>query len=749
MKSSIILCLSIFLAMSLLWKNHAFSATLAQSSITQNGPDLVVTTIEFDPPNPQEGDVVDIKVAVKNQGNQLAAPGFWNYLYLDPADEPPTETTSIFANVYRGETLKPSEIFTWWGIDYTYTGTDPVIYAVADPLWDNSIINEADEENNMLRFPALEPSQTPEPITATPMPTLAPDVPDVYELDDTCLDIADEPKITTDGTPQMHNLVSHVSSGLEQDVDRIRFDAIAGSIYRVRITPNDRALNITMAYDVFCDGELTLGSAEFELKPKENVTYYLSISYEETEQVTDTGYTIQVTESTPEATAMPLSPTLSPTPLPTLAASPTRAPAPTPTADKTWVMLIYAVGDNDLARYLDMGADGMLHRLHKAGVQPNVDVAVMYDGPDFRDTVQYLLKEDGNWIDMPMVNEAQMDEPETLQDFIQWGIEQYPDRTHYILALLDHANGVRGFGQDYTSDAEGKAVLAPQEMRDAIQNGLDRTELDKFDIIQVDGCSFGLFEDTFIFETSADYVIASPNTGWALFPYETYRRLAGESPGPLAYAKSIAKHYVAEVEKKKYPYTISIYDMDYYQTMHDSIDELGNVLLTYMENDTAVYEELQGQWEELQKYDANDYTLDSSSDQFVDLGHLISKLVTHEKTSIADAARTIQNGFNSFVVKTHNKSGDFIHPYSSQSTWVDLDNAQGLGIYYPKAPSSIVNSYLNNEIFVTLTKDWGWRNFLSAFIPPGPLGPSTTSHTEVMLAPLPLQTHIFMPYITR
>ena len=86
MKSSIILCLSIFLAMSLLWKNHAFSATLAQSSITQNGPDLVVTTIEFDPPNPQEGDVVDIKVAVKNQGNQLAAPGFWNYLYLDPAE---------------------------------------------------------------------------------------------------------------------------------------------------------------------------------------------------------------------------------------------------------------------------------------------------------------------------------------------------------------------------------------------------------------------------------------------------------------------------------------------------------------------------------------------------------------------------------------------------------------------------------------------------------------------------------------
>ncbi len=109
-------------------------------------PDLVVESITFSPANPDVGASVDITVTVKNQGTS-AASGFYVYLYVDPADKPPTSTTSYTARTYYGLSLNSGASFKWvrTGQTFAAAGNHP-LYAWVDR--DNAIA-ESDETNNL------------------------------------------------------------------------------------------------------------------------------------------------------------------------------------------------------------------------------------------------------------------------------------------------------------------------------------------------------------------------------------------------------------------------------------------------------------------------------------------------------------------------------------------------------------------------------------------------------------------------
>lgn len=449
--------------------------------------------------------------------------------------------------------------------------------------------------------------------------------------------------------------------------------------------------------------------------------------------VTLTGMGINGPTSTPTPTVTVTPPTV--TPEPSVTVTPTSTVTP---LLKSWTLLIYAVGDNDLGAYMDVQLKGsMLDRLRSAGSQSQINLAVLYDGPGANDTVRYILSADGNWNPFQLP-EAQMDTPTELRQFIEWGFDTFHS-DHYYLSIVDHASGVLGMGVDRTTDSAGLAYLTPLEIREALTLGTG-TGAHKFDVVHFDGCSFGLFENTSIVQDLADYVVASPNTGWGVFAYADYRRLAGQAPNdPRSFAQAVARQYGAAVKQEGYPYTISVFDMAKYAEVRTQVGVLGSRLASFVKADKEARRALLRQKrQEMQKYDSDDYRI-TDEDRYVDLRNMAVTLQTLNVMTITSAANDVLGATQAFIVHAEHVAGTAT--IFSQTITMDLTGAQGLSIFYPPSTFSSPGAYqryVGNKLFPNLTTNWAWLDFLQDGVPPiGPGQPIPPEHEPLIAVLLP------------
>lgn len=417
----------------------------------------------------------------------------------------------------------------------------------------------------------------------------------------------------------------------------------------------------------------------------------------------------------------------------------------------TWTQLIYAVADNDLDPWMgdSQGWNGMLHRLKTAGAQPNVRVAILYDGPEIGDTRRYILEEDGTWREEPLSeSEARMDDMETLREFIEWGVETF-ESDYYALSLVDHANGVIGFGQDMSTDDSGEAFLTPIELRSALQAATDDGAR-KLDVLHYDGCSFGLLEDAAIAAGLVEYTIASPNTGWGVFAYDVYRQRAGSASSPRSYAEAVALAYAEAVHIYGLPYTVSVFDMARFDQVNNAVSDLGHSLLSYVQTDPPAHKaEIKTIRNTAQKYDSGGLKrleIDNE-DSYVDLVDFATKLEAQisdaDVVSAAQAVNSAIQGAEPFVIYESHLSGEFDY-YDpvighDRAHQVQLEGAHGVGIYYPPRSTTDSNSiylkYINNQLFDT-TRDSGWTSFLAQGIPPQLSGDPPPMSNHALISPL-------------
>ncbi|MBQ8975426.1 MAG: peptidase C11 [Oscillospiraceae bacterium] len=106
---------------------------------------------------------------------------------------------------------------------------------------------------------------------------------------------------------------------------------------------------------------------------------------------------------------------------------------------------------------------------------------------------------------------APMTDPNTLSDFIDWGVKNYPaDR--YELIFWDHGGGsVTGYGYDEKYASSGAMDLSE------IDSALSKSGV-KFDFVGFDACLMATAETALMMGEHADYLIASeetePGVGW-------------------------------------------------------------------------------------------------------------------------------------------------------------------------------------------------------------------------------------------
>ena len=234
---------------------------------TQN-PDLIIDSITLIPADPGAGGTADIEVVVKNQGDVATNTGFNLYLYVEPADEPPTQSTAYTTFAAYALPLSAGGSFKYTRTDQVFNESPPVVYAWVDPPWEDNV-TESNEDNNLF------PSVTSDPNS--------------FEDDDTC---ANAKEITTDGTVQDRNLYRDPGS----DVDWIKFNGVGGVTYLVEAIAVGADASLTIGLYDRCDGAPSFGNgAMLEFTAPADDTFYIKVFSSEDNYGPDNDYQFKIT----------------------------------------------------------------------------------------------------------------------------------------------------------------------------------------------------------------------------------------------------------------------------------------------------------------------------------------------------------------------------------------------------------------------------------------------------------------------
>ncbi len=352
--------------------------------------------------------------------------------------------------------------------------------------------------------------------------------------------------------------------------------------------------------------------------------------------------------------------------------------------------------------------------------------------------------------------EMQMDNPETLTNFLSCGQRLFSG-THYYLSIADHGHGILGTAWDYSSPpitvtVDGQSYpnyLETKEIDDAIR----KSTRGKVDILHLDSCSMNLLETAHEAHDVADYLISSQFLTWADFSYYNYIRDLDGEESPQEYAFTVANRYVQSVPRSL-PYTISVLKLDNYPKVHGALDELATELLRQIENGSLAAPTLDAIRRNVQvlesEYTDEKYGHEPDLDFYVDLAHwatLVRSTVTipsvQQKADLllATLART-----NGFTIKNAVRSG--VMPGSLGGAEIDLSNAQGVSIFYPlQDRRKLLASYVNHRLF-TFTEKSLWDEFLKK-LNPGIGSPGSGTPLLTPFAPLAAPHQLFLPLVNR
>lgn len=420
------------------------------------------------------------------------------------------------------------------------------------------------------------------------------------------------------------------------------------------------------------------------------------------------------------------------------------------TSQRNWTIMVYLAGDNNL----DSAGVVDLLEMKTIGTTDQFAVLAQFDraGAGLA-TIRYCLRKDTP-LDQDAVEtlgETNMGDPKVLEDFVTWGITQYP-ADHYLLVLWNHGAGwddanlyqggvfsgaappvarkgqpvaIRGGGAGkgkpvslaqarsgirntrralFRSTVEAAVLDRAIAFDDQAQDFLDNIELKKvmarikkkltrkIDILGMDACLMSMAEVAYQIRGVARFCVGSqetePGDGW---PYDRILKALAAKPtmAPRALSKTIVNQYVASYR----PYdniTQSALKLAELKPLTAAVDGLANALKNLLA-DTASRNALIGVRAQVQEY-SRPY------DDYCDLLDLCSLLETRlpdagvltacAALKEAGAAAIIANGYKGSAV----------------------DHSLGISIYFPKRTLSPLYKTLD------FTKESGWDEFLAAYL---------------------------------
>ena len=248
---------------------------------------------------------------------------------------------------------------------------------------------------------------------------------------------------------------------------------------------------------------------------------------------------------------------------------------------------------------------------------------------------------------------ALMSQPDTLSNFLRWGVTAYPAQ-RYILLFWNHGEGtINGFGVDEVNNGK---TLSLGEMSRAFDWADSR-----FDLVAFDACLMATLTNAYMLKDHADYLLASEeSTALSGFSYGHWLSMLASNPDISIeeLSRQIASDYLEASKKEAWSeVTLSLLDLRKIETVMEEwrpiLRQLSEKLALgrYADLDKAVSET---------KY----YGLSPSYDQF-DLIDYANRL---QSGNLIDS-NALQNAVNQAVIFVESSS--------------KLDIANGLAVYVP------------------------------------------------------------------
>ena len=390
-----------------------------------------------------------------------------------------------------------------------------------------------------------------------------------------------------------------------------------------------------------------------------------------------------------------------------------------------WTFMVYLDGDNDLE---DVALTDFLE-MSSVGSNSDINIIVQMDRtPDF--STAY-----GDWTDTKRfyvapgmtptpenaiadLGELNMGSPDTLTDFVTWGMTNYP-ADNYMLDLWDHGGGWDG--AVCWDGTNGWDALTLAELDDALNLSSMETGL-KLDAIGFDACLMGMAEVAYEIRDRADVLVFSEEVvPWDGWPYNTVLSdlAADPSMGAAAFGTCIVNRYM-EYYANSSAETMSALNVVATGPLYQAVESLANALTanldTYRDaiamarNDTQSFE-------------------DYSYIDLYDFAYEVKAWVGN--WSVQVAAQDVMDDITAAMIS--NGHGNY------------LPGANGLSIYFPMWGYSSAYSTLYFAI------DLSWDDFLMAYSHITPAVPDAYEPDNVYTQAKPIamgevQTHSIADY---
>lgn len=188
---------------------------------------------------------------------------------------------------------------------------------------------------------------------------------------------------------------------------------------------------------------------------------------------------------------------------------------------KEWTFLVYLNGDNDLYRFSFMN----MMQMEKVGSSADVNIVVQLDpAPKDKATTRYFVAKNPNpLVGKPKIEivsqvvqtlpETDMGNPQTLADFLTWGVQNYPAKK-YAVVIWNHGNGWEGVSFDdnpnsFLTMPELRQGLEVMNLAIAQQRGISRSQRNLIDLLNFDACIMSALEVAYEMKDVAKYMVGS------------------------------------------------------------------------------------------------------------------------------------------------------------------------------------------------------------------------------------------------
>lgn len=354
-----------------------------------------------------------------------------------------------------------------------------------------------------------------------------------------------------------------------------------------------------------------------------------------------------------------------------------------------WTVLVYMSADNNLEPY----AIADLNEMEMVGSSGRLNILVQLDRGVGGDT------SNGNWEDtrrgrviqdsdplligtpLPQGAELDMGNPNTLEDFITWGVSTYPAQ-RYALVLWGQGAGAYGLGQDDTSF--GDALTIPE-----LGGGLQRAGR-YFDLVALQANLMGMLEPAYEIRNYAEYMVASEENIWGdSFRYDAW--LTGLAFNPSKTPVDLAEDLVATYDPP-YPISQTLSIVNLTQLGPAGLSgALDNFATTFMRdantNDISLLEYYRQSARPFGGYD-----------DFRDLGSILNSLATDNSITmtIRQAASTALAAYTQSIVDKYP---------------VGTIDSTGMSIYLQRYEFAPAGEYLGSG--TAFLADTSWNEFLT------------------------------------